>query len=92
MNYKAKSMLIARMPRGKHENKTAVVKLFNTNDPHLSDKFPSKEIKFENTKRVILHNMTVKYMTEGNDLIINDLNSVKIEKVKDHHTIEIWGK
>jgi len=92
MEYKCKSLLIARMPRGEHENKTAVVKLFSKNDPHLTENFPTEELVFENTKRVILHGMTVKYMTEGNDLIVNDLKSVKIEEVKGHHTVEIWGK
>lgn len=81
MKYKTKSLLVTRLPRkGDNEFKTASIKLFNINDPHKTTEFPAKELEYENIEKIIIKNMEINYFLEGNDLIINDLKEVSIDK------------
>jgi len=89
MKYKTKSILITRLPRkGDNEFKTASIKLFKVNDPHKTTEFPTKELEYDNVEKVILKKFKINYFLEGNDLIINDLKSINIEKKK--NIIEIY--
>jgi len=89
MKYKTKSILITRLPRkGDNEFKTASIKLFNVNDPHKTTEFPKKELEYDNIEKVILKKMKINYFLEGNDLIINDLKAINIDKKK--NIIEIY--
>ena len=79
---KTKSLLVTRMPRTKEgEFKTASIKLFKINDPHKTDELPSKTFEYSNVEKVLLKNIKeVDYYLEGNDLIINNLEEIEIEK------------
>lgn len=81
MKYATKSLLIARMPRkGDNEFKTASIKLFNINDPHKTTEFPTESLEYENIEKIIVKDRIIDYFLEGNDLIINNLEEINIEK------------
>jgi hypothetical protein len=88
MEYKAKSIIISRKPRGNNMLKTATISFFDDNDPHLKAKAPKEMLDFENTEKVEIKGMDVDYYTEGNDLVINDLESVSVEKKEDTVTVK----
>lgn len=89
--YKAKSILVARMPREGNEYKTATVKLFDTNSPHRKGVLPEKQLDFPSTRKVVIKGLDVEYLTEGNDLVINNLEEVDISE-QDSITVVISGK
>ena len=81
MKYTTKSILVTRLPRkGDNEFKTASIKLFKINNPHMTEELPIKTIEYENVEKIIIKEKEVNYFLEGNDMIINDLTEVKIEK------------
>jgi hypothetical protein len=74
-----KSALIGRLPRNdKDTYKTAVVRLFNVNNPHKTTEFPFKTYEFENTEKIRIRRLNASYYLEGNDLVINDLEEIFI--------------
>jgi len=77
-----KSILVARKPRKEEEDvfKTAIVKMFNSNDPHVTGKMPDKEEEYSNIEKVMIKGFDVKFETEGNDIILNDAGKVLIER------------
>jgi len=79
----AKSVVIGRMPRAKKEDpyKTAFIKLYSELEPLKSDSFPQKELTYSNIERVVFRNVTMDYFLEGNDLVVEPVNSVEIEQV-----------
>ena len=82
MKYKTKSVLIARK-KEKDDSYTALVRLFDKNDPHMKKDLPDQFLDFRNIFRVIIKNADVKYVLLGNDIIINDLDEIIITKVDD---------
>jgi hypothetical protein len=81
MKYTTKSVLIARMPRiGENEFKTASIKLFKINDAHKTEELPTETFEYENIEKIIIKNIEIDYYLEGNDLIINNLEEINIEK------------
>ena len=89
MKYKTKSVLIARLPRkGDNEFKTASIKLFKINNPHMTQELPDKQLEYEDIEKIVIKNKTLNYFLEGNDLIINELKEITIEKKGS--TIEIY--
>jgi len=79
------------MPRGGNEYKKAVIKLFNTNSPHRKNLLPDETLDFPNTRKVIIEKLTLDYLTEGNDIVINDLEEVEI-KQPDSITVVVSGQ
>ena len=81
MKYKTKSILVTRMPRkGDSEFKTASIKLFKVNDPHKTTELPTKMLEYDNIEKILLKNLNIDYYLEGNDIIINNLQEIDIEK------------
>jgi len=75
----AKSVLIGRLPRKDGDKfKTAVVRLYNVNNPHKTTEFPTKTFEFSNKEKISLKKLNVSYYLEGNDLVINDLEEIYI--------------
>lgn len=88
MKYSTKSVLVARMPRkGNNEFKTASIKLFEINNPHKTDELPIENLEFGNIEKITIKNQDLHYFLEGNDIIINDLEVIHIDKKG--NTIEI---
>lgn len=78
MEYKTKSAIIGRK-RGKDpEHFTCFVNLCNVNDPHLTDTVPHTFLDFEKISKVKIKDLVVNYYLNGNDLVINDLDSITV--------------
>jgi hypothetical protein len=81
MKYTTKSVLVTRLPRkNDNEFKTASIKLFKLNNPHMTNELPVETLEYENVEKVIIKEKEVDYFLEGNDLIINNLEEVNVEK------------
>lgn len=64
-----------------------VIKFFDINDPHKTTEIPKEELRYENIHRVLLKNLEVKYLPVGNDLVMNDVGKIKIDKKEGHLVI-----
>lgn len=81
MKYKTKSVVIGRMPRkGNNEFKTAFIKLFDENDAHKTSKMPTKEFEYPNIEKVVINKKGINYFLEGNDIVLNDVGEISVEK------------
>jgi hypothetical protein len=81
LKFATKSALISRFPRkGEDTFKTAVIRLYNVNNPHKTTEFPVKTLEFDNTEKVRIRRLNVSYYLEGNDLVINDLEEIYIAR------------
>jgi len=74
-----KSALVS-MKEGKTDDvyKTAVIRLFEINNPHKTQEFPTAVYEFSNAEKVRIRRMNVSYYLEGNDVVINDLEELLI--------------
>ena len=71
--------IVSRKPAvNKDAFKTAVVGLYDVNNPHKQGKFPHTVYEFSNIEKVRIKGLNVSYYLEGNDLIINDLEELMI--------------
>jgi hypothetical protein len=76
-----KSALIGRLPRRDDDTyKSAVIRLFNVNNPHKTTEFPTKTFEFSDIEKVRLMRMNISYYLEGNDIVVNDLEELFITK------------
>ncbi|MFC1723410.1 hypothetical protein ACFL0V_04695 [Nanoarchaeota archaeon] len=75
----AMSVLIGRLPRRDGDKfKTAVIRLYNVNNPHKTTEFPLKTYEFNDIEKVRLMRLNMSYYLEGNDMVINDLDEIYI--------------
>lgn len=79
--HKAKCAMLSRKPRAKDDDdfKTAVIALFDRNNPHKVAATPKKVLEFPNMEKVRVRNLNLSFYLEGNDLVINDLKEVTLE-------------
>lgn len=85
MQYAVKSLLIDRL---KDEDSYSEdypyslrIKLFNSNDPHLSSEVPVESLEFERVTDIVLTNFSDgKFLPMGNHMVFNNLKKVKIDK------------
>ncbi|MBN2881283.1 hypothetical protein JXM83_04500 [Candidatus Woesearchaeota archaeon] len=89
MKYTASSMMIGRKPRGGNTFKTAFVKFFDTNDPLGPEVLPKEEIDFEDVREVIFSGFDIRYLLEGNDLLVTNIKQVEITENKDTNVLFI---
>ena len=79
MKLKTKSVLIGRLPRAEDKTfKTAVIRLYDVNNPHKTTEFPTKTFEYSDTEKIRIRRANVSYYLEGNDLVINDLEEIYI--------------
>jgi hypothetical protein len=79
LQVKTTCAIISRKPAvGKDDFKTAVIGLYDENNPHKSGKFPRLIYEFNNIEKVRIKGLNVSYYLEGNDLIVNDLEELLI--------------
>lgn len=72
-----KSALIGRLPREEGcKFKTAVVRMFNVNNPHKTEEFPFKTFEFSDIEKIRVRRLNISYYLEGNDMVINDLEEL----------------
>ena len=60
------------------------------NDPHKSGQVPKKMLDFPKIHKVSIKGLDVNYLLPGNDIIVNDLESIEVEVDEPH--IVITGK
>lgn len=91
MKYKTKSIIIGRK-KGEEgsDTKPCFIALFDVNDPHKKNVVPKEIIEYDKVHKIMLKNFDVNYLLPGNDLVINDLKFIQIEKEGPH--IIIKGK
>ena len=76
-----KSALVGRLPRKEgNKFKTAVIRLFDVNNPHKTTEFPTKTYEFSNIEKIRIRRLNTSYYLEGNDIVINDLEELYITK------------
>ncbi|MFH0875224.1 MAG: hypothetical protein V1859_04765 [archaeon] len=81
MRYKTLSAMIGK--RGKRDeegNCPIFVHLFDINDPHKTDKVPTKFIEFDSIHKIVIKDLTISYLMAGQDILVNNLEYVDIEK------------
>lgn len=90
---KCKSILVSRSSTPqKEEFRTLIIKAFTVNNPHKTTEFPIITYEFSNTEKVRLRNLNVSYYLEGNDIVINDLEEVNLENIKEKNKIILRAK
>lgn len=93
---KTKSVILGRRKRDiirKNEDdlmRPCFIDLFDTNNPHLSDKAPKKIFEFDKKHKIIINGLNINYLLLGNDIVINDLKEIEIKEEGEH--IYITGK
>ena len=84
MQYKTKSAVIGRKgKRGEDMCSPCFIALFDINNPHESTKFPKKTIEFDKISEIRIEGLNVSYLVPGNDMVINNLESIKLEKKRE---------
>ncbi|MGV8171799.1 MAG: hypothetical protein ACP5OA_03855 [Candidatus Woesearchaeota archaeon] len=79
LQVKATCAILSRKPEvGKDDFKTAVIGLYDENNPHKSGKFPKIIYEYTNIEKVRIKGLNVSYYLEGNDIVINDLEELMI--------------
>lgn len=91
--YKAKSAIIGKKGKmDENENYPVFVNLFDRNDPHKDpSSVPVEFIEFEAIHKIIIEGLRVEYLLVGKDMVINNLDSIKLSLEEDGHLI-ITGK
>ena len=89
MKYKTKSIIIGRK-KGEEgsDTKPCFIALFDVNDPHKKNVVPKEIIDYDKVHKIMLKGFDVNYLLPGNDLVINDLEFIQIEKEGPHITIK----
>ena len=89
--YKIKSVVLSRKPgKDKEALWSAYIGLFHENNPHLKAKEPSKVLEIKEVEKVRINGLkNVSYYLMGNDIVINDLISLTIEKKE--HIVTLTG-
>lgn len=91
--FSCKSVMVGRKPRAEGDTfKTAVIALFDQNNPHKIGAAPIKAMDFPNMEKVRIRDMNVSYYLEGNDIVINDLHEVELEINEEKRKIILRGK
>lgn len=90
--FAAKSIVVSRKPRVRQEgHKTAFIGLFKENNPHLKGRAPFEVVEIEETEKVRIRELrNVSYYLLGNDIVINNLETVTI--AKDGNIVTITGE
>ena len=74
-------IMIGRLPRVQGDPfKTAVFRFYTENNGHLKGGFPEATLEYPNIEKVRVRRMNTSYYLEGNDIVVNDLEEVRIIK------------
>jgi hypothetical protein len=77
MKIQATCVIISRKPKDQGcEFKTAMLGIYEDNNPHKKNLFPKVIYEFSNIEKIRLKNLNMSYYLEGNDLVINDLEEL----------------
>lgn len=91
--YKAKSILLGRKGRSAAEkiadsaDRPCFIALFDKNNPHTEGIEPREILEYSAHRILIKNANDISYLLAGNDILINDLEEIKVEYVKHGHVI-----
>lgn len=89
MKYKVKSIIIGRKKGEEGSNtKPCFIALFDVNDPHKRNVVPKEIIEYDKVHKIMIKDFDINYLLPGNDLVINDLEFIHVEKEGPHITIK----
>jgi len=89
--YSVKCLMIGRKPRvDDNQFKTLSFGFYDVNDPHKEGAFPTKSVDIPNIEQLSIEGLNVSYYLEGNDILINNLQSVII--TVDGSTVVLRGE
>ncbi|MBU2638441.1 MAG: hypothetical protein KJ955_05695 [Nanoarchaeota archaeon] len=88
--YKAKSVIVGRKKGGDEDFKPCFICLFNGNEPHKTGEVPFEILDYEKVHKVHIKGLDISYLLPGNDLVINDLESINV--IVDGPHISLEGK
>lgn len=84
MEHSAQSAIVARKKIEK-DVYHCMINLFDVNNPHLSSEAPKECLEF-NGSEILIKGIDVMFLTQGNDLVLNDLETFTIDE-NDKHTV-----
>jgi len=90
MKFKYKSVIIGRLKKEKEGVYPCFFHFFKVNNPHRKNIVPEKMVDFPAIHKVFFRDLNINYLLPGNDLIINNLDYLEIEKGGNH--IYVKGK
>ena len=78
--FDSKCIMLARKPAVEGADfKTAMIALFDSNNPHKTGEVAKEVLEFDNMEKIRIRDLNVSYYLEGNDIVINDLKKVRLE-------------
>ena len=77
--YKAKSVILGRKKGELPDVRPCFISLFNANDPHKTGEAPSQVLDFDAVHKIVINGLEVNYLLPGNDIVINNLESVSVK-------------
>ncbi|MGV8087352.1 MAG: hypothetical protein ACP5N1_07005 [Candidatus Woesearchaeota archaeon] len=81
IHVKTTCVILSRKPAtNTHDFKTAVIGLYDVNNPHKNNTFPTTIYEFSNIEKIRIKGLNLSYYLEGNDLVINDLEELLLIK------------
>ncbi|MBT3407897.1 hypothetical protein HOC99_03180 [Candidatus Woesearchaeota archaeon] len=88
MNYKCKAMLINRKKNRADDMEYVHITLYSKNNPTISGEMPILDLEFTEVKKAHMFNLTLNFLTEGNDIEVNNLEEINIDVKNDMVLIE----
>lgn len=88
MRYETKSIIIGRKKDDADDlKKPCFISLFSMNNPHLKNEVPDKRLDFDKIHKIVIKDLDINYLLPGNDLVVNDLRFITIEREGPHITV-----
>lgn len=86
MEEKAKSMIVGRK-KISEDLYNSIITLFDIENPHLSTDMPKKTLEFRCAKVEFSRPIKFDFLTNGNDIVINGISSVRFEEKKEQEEL-----
>lgn len=67
----------------------SIITLFDINDPHLSTEMPKKTFEFECNSVNFVNPLKFKFLTQGNDIVINNISEITIKENKEEKEVVV---
>ena len=83
MKYNYKCAIVARKKIRETDSYNCLINMFDINEGHLSGEVPKEFLEFENVKKVEINGLNLCYFLIGNDVVINDMESLEITEEDD---------
>ena len=82
----AKSVIIGRK-KVEDDLYNVIITLFDENNPHLLTEMPKKTFDYECNAVNFLSPIKFKFLTHGNDIVVNDISEISISEERENKEI-----